>query len=40
MQGSKVEGWVYDVRTLLNTLNPALDNILALWDQFLIELYE
>jgi len=40
MQGDKVLGWVHNIGEFLDDLNPAIDNIPALWDQFLIEFKE
>jgi len=40
MQGEKVAGWAHDIGKVLNELNPATDNIPALWDTFLMEFRE
>jgi len=40
MQGEKVARWAHNMGEALNKLNPATDNIPALWDQFLIEFQE
>ena len=37
IQGTKTSGWKHDMGELLNSLDPAIDNIPALWDQFLVE---
>ena len=37
MQGPEVAGWVKDMGTMLDGLNPATDNIPDLWNQFLEE---
>jgi len=37
MQGEKVEGWASDIGEVLDDLNPATDNIPALWMVFLEE---
>ena len=37
MQGPEVAGWVKDMGTMLDRLNPATDNIPDLWNQFLEE---
>jgi len=40
MQGEKVAGWANDIGEVLDKLNPATDNIPALWDTFLAEFQE
>jgi len=40
MQGEKVAGWAHDIGEALDKLDPATDNILALWDTFLAEFQE
>ena len=40
MQGEVVEGWTADIGTALDFLNPAQDNIPALWDKFLVKFVE
>jgi len=40
MQGEKVAGWANDMGEVLDELNPATDNIPALWDTFLTEFRE
>jgi len=37
MQGEKVAGWVHNMGQALDELNPATNNIPALWDAFLTE---
>jgi len=37
MKGPQVAGWTRDMGTWLDTLNPVLDNIPDVWDQFLYE---
>ena len=37
MKGPEVAGWVHDVGHMLDSLNPLVDNIPLLWDQFLVE---
>jgi len=37
MKGPQVAGWTRDMGTWLDTLNPILDNIPDVWDQFLYE---
>jgi len=37
IQGTETSGWKRDMGELLDGLDPAVDNIPALWDQFLIE---
>ena len=37
MKGPQVAGWTHDIGTWLNTLDPILDNIPDVWDQFLHE---
>ena len=34
MKGDDIAGWVYDIGTLLDHLDP-VDNVPLLWDQFL-----
>ena len=38
MKGPEVARWVHNVEYMLNGLNPLVDNIPLLWDQFLVEL--
>jgi len=40
MQGEKVAGWAHDIGEVLDELNPATNNIPALWDTFLMEFRE
>ena len=40
MQGEKVAGWAHDMREALDKLNPATNNIPALWDAFLAEFWK
>jgi len=37
MKGPQVAGWTHNMGTWLDTLDPILDNILDVWDQFLFE---
>ena len=37
MKGPQVAGWTCDMGTWLDTLDPVLDNIPNIWDQFLFE---
>jgi len=37
MKGPQVAGWTRDMGTWLDTLDPVLDNIPNVWDQFLYE---
>jgi len=37
MKGPQVAGWTRDMGTWLDTLDPILDNIPDVWDQFLYE---
>jgi len=37
MKGPQVAGWTRDMGTWLDTLDPVLDNIPDVWDQFLYE---
>jgi len=37
MKGPQVAGWTHDMGTWLDTLDPVLDNIPDIWDQFLFE---
>ena len=37
MKGPQVAGWTHDMGTWLDTLDPILDNIPNVWDQFLFE---
>jgi Retrotransposon gag protein len=37
MQGPEVEGWMADIGSALDLLDPMINNIPALWDQFLLE---
>jgi hypothetical protein len=40
MQGPEVEGWTADIGSALDLLDLAVNNIPALWDQFLLEFTE
>ena len=40
MKGPQVAGWTRDMGTWLDTLDPILDNIPNVWDQFLYEFSE
>jgi len=37
MKGPQVAEWTHDMGTWLDTLDPVLDNIPDIWDQFLFE---
>jgi len=37
MQGEKVARWAHDIGQALDEMNPAINNIPALWDAFLAE---
>jgi len=38
MKGPQVAGWTHDMGTWLDTLDPILDNIPNVWDQFLFKI--
>ena len=35
--GTDTTGWTRDIQTWLEGLNPAMDNVPVVWEQFLIE---
>jgi len=37
IKGIDTTGWTRDIRTWLEGLNPAVDNVPTVWDQFLVE---
>jgi len=38
IKGPEVAGWTRNMGEVLDTLDPLVDNILAVWDQFLHEI--